>query len=314
MNRLPWITDFSKVTKPTFDKVLNFMLKGIFNNNDSRLTSVEEHFSLDSTTTPIPTPSFYNVKSSDLVGRSFISGDNNKKRLNNIKCYPIDLFNQIDDDGNIFIDETTKQPIDVKNVNNPEADIAKNSLAELDRQKSLNNLSFIVVFSIIFGIICVIIIVLTVWAFYGKKASDVVAGAGLEPGPEAGPEAGPGPGGEGGVGAIVGAGAALTAMNRLNRLNRLNKLNELIKTKSKLAKAPAPAVVTAPAPAVVTAPAVTAPAVTAPAVTAPAPAPAPTPAPAPAVRKRSNLFSGFANTASTTNTANTANEREAEPA
>ena len=322
MNRLPWITDFSKVTKPTFDKVLNFMLKGIFNNNDSRLTSVEEHFSLNSTTTPIPTPSFYNVKSSDLVGRSFISGDNNKKRLNNIKCYPIDLFNQIDDDGNIFIDETTKQPIDVKNVNNPEADIAKNSLAELDRQKSLNNLSFIVVFSIIFGIICVIIIVLTVWAFYGKKASDVVAGAGLEPGPEAGPEAGPGPGGEGGVGAIVGAGAALTAMNRLNRLN---KLNELIKTKRKLAKAPT---VAAPAPAVVTAPAVTAPAVTAPApapaptpaptpvVTAPAPAPAPTPAPTPApapavVRKRSNLFSGFANTAST---ANTANEPVAEPA
>lgn len=168
---IPWITGFSGITKPTFDKVLNYMLNGMFRNNDSRITSVEEHFS--SGTTPTPTPSHYNVKSSDLIGKSFelFSQGASGKKLNNIKCYPIDLFNQIDDEGNIFIDEDSKKPVDVKSVNNPNADIAKNSLAELERQQSLNNLSFIVVFSILFGVICLIIIVLAVWFFSGKPST-----------------------------------------------------------------------------------------------------------------------------------------------
>jgi hypothetical protein len=168
-----WLPAFSGISKPTFDTVLNYMLNGMFRNNDSRIVSVEEHFFSTSGTTPTPTPSHYIVKSSALIGKSFelFASNTPGKKLNNIKCYPIDLFNQIDDDGNIFIDEDSKKPIDIKSVNNPNADIAKNSLAELERQKSLNNLSFIVVFSILFGVICLIIIVLAVWFFSGKPAS-----------------------------------------------------------------------------------------------------------------------------------------------
>jgi hypothetical protein len=168
-----WLPGFSGISKPSFDNVLNYVLNGMFRNNDAKIVSVEEHFSSSSGTTPTPTPSHYKVKSSDLIGKSFelFASNTPGKKLNNIKCYPIDLFNQIDDEGNIFIDETSKQPIDIKSVNNPNADIAKNSLAELDRQKSLNNLSFIVVFSILFGIICLTIIVLAVWFFSGKPST-----------------------------------------------------------------------------------------------------------------------------------------------
>ena len=173
---IPWITDFRKVSKPTFDKILNYMLNGMFKNNNSRIVSDEEHFSSSSVTTPIPTASHYIVKSSELMGKSF--GLVSSKKLNNIKCYPIDLFNQIDDEGNIFIDEDSKKPIDVKSVNDPNGDIPKDSFAELDRQKSLNNVSFIIVFSIVFGVICIIIIVLAVWFFSGKPAdSATVASA-----------------------------------------------------------------------------------------------------------------------------------------
>ena len=176
-----WVPSFSGISKPTFDNVMNYMLNGMFRNNDSRIVSVEKHFNDSVDTTPTPTPSHYMVKSSALIGKSFelfASSNTPGKKLNNIKCYPIDLFNQIDDDGNIFIDESSKKPVDIKSVNDPNADIAKNSLAELERQKSLNNLSFIVVFSILFGVICLIIIVLAVWFFSGKPASSAAGGAG----------------------------------------------------------------------------------------------------------------------------------------
>jgi len=168
-----WVPGFSGISKPTFDGVMNYMLNGMFRNNDARIVSIEKHFNDSVDTTPTPTPSHYKIKSSDLIGKSFelFASNTPGKKLNNIKCYPIDLFNQIDDDGNIFIDETSKKPVDIKSVNDPNADIAKNSLAELERQKSLNNLSFIVVFSILFGAICLIIIVLAVWFFSGKPST-----------------------------------------------------------------------------------------------------------------------------------------------
>ena len=170
-----WLPDFSGISKPTFDKVLNYMLNGMFRNNDSKITSVEEHFS--SGTTATPTSSHFQVKSSDLIGKSFelFSQGSPGIKLNNIKCYPIDLFNQVDDEGNIFIDETSKQPIDIKSINDPTGDTLKDSLAELNRQQSLNNLSFIVVFSIVFGVICLLIIIFAVWFFSGKATTSVVA-------------------------------------------------------------------------------------------------------------------------------------------
>ena len=171
---LPWISNFTGISKSTFDNVLNYMLNGMFRNNNGRTVSTEQHFGSDSGTVDVPTPSFFIVKSSELVGRALFS-QRAEKKLNNIKCYPIDLFNQIDDEGNIFVDEESKKPIDIKSVNDPNADIVKDSAAELQRQQSLNNLSFIVVFSIVFLIICILLIVLAVWFFSGKPA---IAGAG----------------------------------------------------------------------------------------------------------------------------------------
>lgn len=174
---LPWISNFSGISKPTFDKVLNYMLNGIFRNNDRRIVSTEEHFSSSSGTATVPIPTFFIVKSSELTGKNLFSQGSPVKKLNNIKCYPIDLFNQLDDEGNIFIDEDSKKPIDVKTVNDPSADILKNSKLEFQRQQSLNNLSFIVVFSILFGIICIILIVLSVWFFSGKPSTAQTASA-----------------------------------------------------------------------------------------------------------------------------------------
>ena len=176
-SNIPWLSQtplFKNISKKSFDNVFNYMLNDMFKNNDSRLISIEEHFKSSSETVTVPTPSHFIAKSTDLTGKlgSSIVGT---KKLNNIKCYPIDLFNQIDDDGNIFIDEDSKKPIDIMSVNDPNSDVVKNVKVELQRQQSLNNVSFIIVFSILFGVICISIIVLTVWFFNGKSTVDPVA-------------------------------------------------------------------------------------------------------------------------------------------
>ena len=40
----------------------------------------------------------------------------NVRGLQNVKCYPIDLATQIDDNGNIYIDRTTNKPTDTNDV------------------------------------------------------------------------------------------------------------------------------------------------------------------------------------------------------
>jgi hypothetical protein len=156
-SNIPWLSQtplFKNISKKSFDNVLNYMLNDMFKNNDNRLTSIEEHFKSSSDTTAVPTPSHFIAKSADLTGTlgSSIVGT---KKLNNIKCYPIDLFN-------------------IMSVNDPNSDVATNIKVELKRQQSLNNVSFIIVFSILFGVICISIIVLAVWFFNGKSTVDPV--------------------------------------------------------------------------------------------------------------------------------------------
>jgi hypothetical protein len=100
--------------------------------------------------------------------------------LKNIKCYPIDLVTQVDSDGNIFIDEKTNKPINIKdvvaddifNVNDASGstivvDASQNQIQISNINKTQSSIRFIVAFSIIFLILISIIIVLVVYIFKG---------------------------------------------------------------------------------------------------------------------------------------------------
>jgi hypothetical protein len=85
---------------------------------DYNLISFEEHFGSSSDTQDTINPAFYSVNTSLLSGTQYTSQQlkEGTRGLQNVKCYPIDLANQIDDAGNIYIDETNNNPEDPKSV------------------------------------------------------------------------------------------------------------------------------------------------------------------------------------------------------
>jgi hypothetical protein len=86
---------------------------------DPYLISEEEHFGSDDTVTQNATiPAFFTVETKALTGGMYTSDQlkPNVRGLQNVKCYPIDLATQIDDNGNIYIDRTTNKPTDTNDV------------------------------------------------------------------------------------------------------------------------------------------------------------------------------------------------------
>ena len=86
---------------------------------DPYLISKEEHFGSDDRVTQNATiPAFFTVETKALSGGMY-TPDQLKptvRGLQNVKCYPIDLATQIDDNGNIYIDRTTNKPTDTNDV------------------------------------------------------------------------------------------------------------------------------------------------------------------------------------------------------
>lgn len=120
--RCKWL---STSDKETFDQIFNLYLRSeiyFFVSSDIRdpyLISQEEHFGSDDRVTQNATvPAFFTVETKALTGGMY-TPDQLKatvRGLQNVKCYPIDLATQIDDNGNIYIDRTTNKPTDTNDV------------------------------------------------------------------------------------------------------------------------------------------------------------------------------------------------------
>jgi hypothetical protein len=85
---------------------------------DNHLISAESHFGNATQAQNSITPAFFTVKTNLLSGTAYTSDQlkEGKRGLQNVKCYPIDLANQIDDGGNIYIDENNNTPEDPRTV------------------------------------------------------------------------------------------------------------------------------------------------------------------------------------------------------
>jgi hypothetical protein len=113
------LSDIDGNNKSTFDEVFNLFMRGTINKYlakdkpDPYLTPDEIHFS-DIITQNVVVPVFFTVPTIQLSGTIYTQDQltNNARGLSNVKCYPIDLASQVDDNGNIYIDRETNKPID----------------------------------------------------------------------------------------------------------------------------------------------------------------------------------------------------------
>ena len=213
---------FKTYRRKTFDEIFNFFMRGVINvyiydNPDPYLIGTEKHFDgkkkqsatkptffllslkvllkgsgmtfKDSSATQAGNVTL--LKNSDgkleLVNNN--SG-NNARGLKNVKCYPIDLVSQVDSDGNIFIDEKTNKPINIKDVvaddifNVGDAsgssivfDASQNIVQTANLNNTQSSIRFIIAFSIIFLILISIIIFLVVYIFGGNPFASAATAA-----------------------------------------------------------------------------------------------------------------------------------------
>ena len=171
---------FQTYRRKTFDEIFNYVLRGqvnkyIYNRIDPYVVSDEQHFDDDRTQNAV-LPAYFKVKSQELSGKlfnqPFSQAREGVRGLKNVKCYPIDLATQIDDEGNIFVDQSTNKPIDLNTVSANKLQEFDPDLALKAQNQQKQNESwtrFIIAFSIIFLVLLALVVVLIVFVFKGTS-------------------------------------------------------------------------------------------------------------------------------------------------
>jgi hypothetical protein len=167
--------------KKTFDDILNLMLHGTFSYSlrgvpDERLISTESHFSDDRTQNSV-NPINYTVKREELFSKKESKEGFGNYPLQNVKCYPIDVNTQIDDSGQVIIDQDTNKPVDLASINKSAYGLMNPQLAMNAQHASQENNNWIrswIVF-IIIGVVALVAIIVAVIAFF--RATSFVSGA-----------------------------------------------------------------------------------------------------------------------------------------
>lgn len=205
-DKLPAEGSSDSYMRKTSDSIFNLMMHGQFQYfmrdvKDPRLISVEEHFS-DDRTQDVIKPVIYTVNRNLLFakktkegfasqgeaypnrgfpleefasqGEAFMEGFSGQINLQNVKCYPINLNTQIDNNGNVVVDQATNKPVDLASINSSMYKSLDPSLAlnaSNAAQVSQNNVRFYVVLGIVGLILICLIIVGIIYIFSGTSFS-----------------------------------------------------------------------------------------------------------------------------------------------
>ena len=170
--------------RKTADEIFNLMMHGhltyyLRDVSDPKLISVESHFSGERTQNVVK-PVMYSVKREVLYKKKKkIEGFGNMA-LQNVKCFPIDLNTQIDDNGQVIIDQTTNKPVDLASIDSSAYSSMDPTLALNAQNAALersNNIRFTVVYITIACICAIIILVIVIYLFRGTSATAPVATA-----------------------------------------------------------------------------------------------------------------------------------------
>jgi len=189
VNPLPTVNMIDQTyRRKTFDDIFNYMMGGdiavyIYGNKDPYLVGVEKHFD-DTYTQNAVLPSYYKISTNKIAGSAYSSTQlkDGVRGLKNVKCYPIDLVSQIDEGGNIYIDESTNKPLNTGEVlrelgadasssldTAAANDAAKKQLAAAQFDSSVR---FWIAFAIIMLIALAFLISIIVYFFSAKPFAD----------------------------------------------------------------------------------------------------------------------------------------------
>lgn len=174
--------------KKTFDQILNLVLRGKLQNvsagfADPPLLSQQTYFvsGTENTLTPI----YYDVASEKLTGKLFKQKFQASpgKKLQNIKCYPIDLVTQVNSDGTINVDEETNKPISIQDATGQTEREAYNPNADLKAKQARDNWIFMIVAIVTFVVLFVIGIVIIVFILRGRAVGSLPSPVSVVPVP-----------------------------------------------------------------------------------------------------------------------------------
>jgi hypothetical protein len=174
--RCPSWINLDSVTRKTSDEIFNLMMHGQVTYyerdiTDPRLISKESHFSDERTQNSVK-PVFYSVKREVMYKKKVITEGFSEKTLNNVKCYPINLNTQIDDNGHVIIDQATNKPIDLASVKSTAAIDPNLALNSANAATETNNsIRSWIVFIIIGSIAGIFIIIAIIYLLQAKSAT-----------------------------------------------------------------------------------------------------------------------------------------------
>ncbi len=171
-----------------FDEILCLVLRGTFSKyvmdtpdpyviSDERFfTTKRKQDEVKPTFYRLPKQSFLSYKLKENFSNGpFVEGFSTTRSLGNVKCYPIDLARQVDDNGNIVIDEATNKPIDPKEATegDSEFDLDVNPNVDADAEKQAQHTIAFWIFWILLAII--ILSAIAVSAIYLLRGKSIVA-------------------------------------------------------------------------------------------------------------------------------------------
>ena len=167
-----------------FNEYFNYtyrLMKPVLNQSDPYILSNEEHF--DNTREQnVIKPAFFKTTTSVLTHRPLSSKQvtEGSRGLQNVKCYPIDLVNQVDEGGNIYIDQQTNKPMNVKDATTvsknggvfpDEVDENQALDATLKAAEQASRVRFWIAFAVIMLILFAFLVTIIVYVFRGTSFS-----------------------------------------------------------------------------------------------------------------------------------------------
>lgn len=185
--------------KKTIDQIMNLMLHGnmfIYRNTfatsgttytDRKLLSQSTYFTpinitdgdtIRNTTEQTIKGTYFNIPIKDIAGSAFKRAPKpGVKTLENIKCYPIDLASQINEDGSISVDETTDKPLSPADATSQTNRQTYNADSALKEKEARDNWIFMIVAFVTFGILLIVGIIVTVFILQGKPVGSTATTA-----------------------------------------------------------------------------------------------------------------------------------------
>ena len=158
----------SEIFRKSFNDILMFMKPALFQTWvklgtwQQRLPNISDkiYFRYKGISDTLASITTYDVTVQSIAGAAYRRRvKDGKVRVENIKCYPIDLWKNVDEDGQIILDDTNDTPIDIRDMRGLPGETSSSPKLNLDEEKKKNDDTQIAMIALIafFALVLVVI-------------------------------------------------------------------------------------------------------------------------------------------------------------